>query len=83
MTWTKTEIEDARQSDLAEVLAQRGYDVRPLRGGAVLVAELKDLVVNRSYWFWRSQKLKGNPIDFFMLVEGKTFAETMAILCPD
>lgn len=83
MTWSKDEIEDARQSQLAPILSDRGYEIRSMRGGACLVAEMQDLVVHNSRWFWKSANLKGNAIDFFMIVEGRTFAEAMEILKPD
>ena len=83
MTWTKDEIEEARQSELAPILGDRGYQVRPIRGGAFLVPEIKGLVVNNSRWFWKTENLKGNAIDFFMVVEGRTFAEAMEILKPE
>ena len=41
-----------------------------------------NLTVKEHYWRWASRKLQGNAIDLLMLLEGRTFTETMSILCP-
>jgi hypothetical protein len=83
MTWTSSDIQDARERPLAPILAACGYRVCELRSGAFLVEDMGDLVVRRDHWFWRSKRLRGNPIDFFMLVEGRSFKEAMAIIHGD
>jgi hypothetical protein len=82
MTWTRTEIEAARAQPLAPVLAAAGYKLNPLPNGAALVRNFNGLVVRQNTWFWKQENLTGNSIDFFMTVEGKTFAEAMQVLCP-
>lgn len=82
MTWTKAEIEHARSRPLAPVLIQAGYELDELPNGAMLVTRFRGMVVRGNSWFWKEQNLKGNTIDFFMLIEARTFSETMAILCP-
>ena len=82
MTWTKAEIEQARNRQLAPVLIDAGYELDELTNGAMLVTEFRGMVVRGNLWFWKEQNLKGNTIDFFMLIEARTFSETMAILCP-
>lgn len=80
MTWHSTDIEDARETPLAPLLKACGYLVSELRSGAFLVEELGDLVIRGHYWFWKSKHLKGNPIDFFMVVEGRTFHQAMTLI---
>jgi hypothetical protein len=82
MTWSKTDIEEARSRALAPILKDAGYKLDSLANGAVLVRNFRGLVVRGNTWFWKEQNLRGNTIDFFMVVEAKTFAQTMAILCP-
>ena len=43
-------------------------------------ANFRGLVVRGNTWFWKEQNLRGNTIDFFMVIEAKTFAQTMEIL---
>jgi len=57
----------------------RGCDVP---GDNFLVQDHHDLVIKDSYWVWPSQTMKGNAIDFFMLVECRSFNEAMQILAP-
>jgi hypothetical protein len=82
MTWGKTEIRQARQTPLAPILAQRGLQLSALPEENFRVAQYDDLVVKRSYWRWPSHGIEGNAIDFFMLVEGKSFSQAMRILAP-
>lgn len=80
MTWNKSEIREARKKELAPLLQSRGLQLKPLTNNNYLVAEYDDLVVKKSYWRWPSRAIGGNAIDFFMLVEGKTFNQTMRVL---
>ena len=80
--WDREQIQHARKISLAPLLRQRGYPLRERPGENFLVQDHQDLVVKNSYWVWPSRQLKGNAIDFFMLVEGRSFQETMEILAP-
>jgi len=80
MTWTKTQIRAARKLPLAPVLRARGLQLHPLPDGNFRLAEHGDLVVKLCYWRWPSRGLDGNAIDFFMLVEGKSFNQAMETL---
>jgi len=53
-----------------------------LPGGNFRLRDFGDLTVKEHYWRWASRKLQGNAIDLLMLLEGRTFTETMSILCP-
>ncbi len=80
MTWTKVQIRAARKMEIAPALRARGLQLQSLPGGNFRVVEHHDLVVKRCYWRWPSQDLDGNAIDYFMLVEGKTFNQAMEAL---
>lgn len=80
MTWTKAQIRDARKVELAPVLRARGLQLQSLSGGNFRVMQYDDLVVKRCYWRWPSRGIDGNAIDFFMLVEHKTFNQAMEAL---
>ena len=80
--WTREQIQRARKIPLAPLLRQRGYPLRVMPAGNFLLEDHQDLVVKQSYWVWPSRTMKGNAIDFFMLVECRSFHETMEILAP-
>ncbi len=80
MTWTRNGIDDARAQPLAPILEKKGYRMRTLPNGAALLADYRGLVVHGNHWAWKAENLRGNTIDFFMAIEGATFAETMSIL---
>jgi hypothetical protein len=80
MNWTRDDIDAARAEPLAPILERKGYRMRTLPGGTVLLADYRGLVVRDNHWAWKAENLRGNTIDFFMAIEGATFAETMAIL---
>ena len=78
--WTREQIQRARKIPLAPLLRERGYPLRVMPAGNFLIEDHQDLVVKDSYWVWPSRTMKGNAIDFFMLVECRSFHETMEIL---
>ena len=78
--WTREQIQRARKIPLAPLLRERGYPLRVMPGDNFLIEDHQDLVVKDSYWVWPSRTMKGNAIDFFMLVECRSFHEAMEIL---
>lgn len=80
MTWTKQQIRDARKVHLAPLLTRRGFRLRLLPEGNTLVEDHPDLIVKHHYWTWPTKNIQGNAIDFFVLVEGKSFHQAMEIL---
>jgi hypothetical protein len=82
MTWQKHEIRQARQIELAPVLEKRGYRLTKLRRDNYVLPDHEGLIIKRHYWLWQAKKLKGNAIDFFIHVEGLSFAQAMRILVP-
>ncbi len=85
MIWTSFDIQKARQLPLAPVLKKRGYDLKPLPGGAfILKDKYPGMIIQGHQWSWQPAKQKGNTIDFFMYLEGRPFAEIMrTLLGPD
>ena len=78
--WDREQIQRARKTQLPPLLRRRGYPLRTRPGENFLVEDHQDLVVKDCYWVWPSHQMKGNAIDFFMLVECRSFNETMEIL---
>jgi len=78
--WSREQIRRARRRRLMPVLKDRGYRLRPKPNDNFLVEDEQDLVVKSHYWVWPSRGMKGNAIDFFMLVECRSFNEAMEIL---
>jgi len=82
MTWSKTEIRNARKLPLVSLLQHRGFTLHELPNQNFRLDTHPDLIVRDCYWIWKSRQIQGNTIDFFILIEGKSFSETMQILCP-
>lgn len=81
MIWTSSDVETARRVPLAPLLRRKGYQLRDLGNGAWLMKEhFPGLVVRGHQWFWKEARQQGNPIDFLMYLEGRTFAEVMRTL---
>ena len=81
--WDREQIQRARKTPLAPLLRRRGYPLRARPGENFLVEDHQDLVVKDCYWVWPSHQMKGNAIDFFMLVECRSFNEAMEILADE
>lgn len=81
--WDRDQIQCARKTPLAPLLRRRGYPLRARPGENFLVEDHQDLVVKECYWVWPSHEMKGNAIDFFMLVECRSFNEAMEILASE
>lgn len=81
MNWSAADVEAARSLPLAPLLVKRGYKLEALPGAAHIVKEpFPGMLVRGNLWFWRKARQRGNPIDFFVWLEGRTFAEAMGIL---
>ena len=80
MMWKKSEIRRARKVELAPLLIQRGLQLKKLADENFLVPRYDDLIVKKSYWIWPSNNLGGNAIDFFIVVQGMSFSQTMKLL---
>ena len=80
MIWKKTDIRKARKVELAPVLKNRGLTLASRNNGNHVVAEHDDLIIKDSYWRWPSRGTSGNAIDYFIVVDDKSFNEAMTIL---
>lgn len=78
--WTREMIEEARQASLPLILAEKGYTVRRLPNGAVQLPGFVGLLIHSNRWIWKNQHLHGNTIDFFVVIEGKSFDEAMRLV---
>lgn len=80
MTCNKADIRAARKIALAPLLMARGLTLQPLPDQNYRVSDYDDLLVKEGFWRWPSRGIEGNAIDFFMLVEDKSFRQAMDIL---
>ena len=80
MIWSKLDIRKARKVPLVPVLSQLGYTMRKLEYDNYLVEDHGSVIVRDNYWFCKDDLSAGNAIDFFVIVEGWTFSEAMALL---
>ncbi len=78
--WSRDDIEAARNADLAPILARNGYLITPLPNGAMLLHGFRGLIIHANRWTWKAERLFGNTLDFFVTLEGKTFAQAMEIV---
>ena len=93
-TWTRADIRRARQTPLPPVLEALGYELAPLPNGNHGVrrpiadtcpggASQSPIIVKDHYWVNTADGAAGNAIDFLVDVQGMTFSQAMATLCPD
>lgn len=78
--WTKPQIRQARKIELAPLLSRRGFRLRPLQNGNILIEDHPNLVIKQHYWTWPDKNMAGNTIDFFVKVEGLSFHQAMQII---
>ncbi len=92
MTWTKSQIQQARKIPLAPILRQKGITLHELAGdnyridlssiASATEGSYDDLFIKDSYWIWKSRNIHGNTIDFFILVEKMSFSQAMNLIYP-
>ena len=81
MTWTRSDIRRARQTQLKPVLEQLGYRLQPRPNGNYAIAGLtNEIVIKEHYWHCIDTGQAGNAIDFFVKVRGVAFNEAMTLL---
>jgi len=75
--WSKSQIRQARKTQLAPMLIERSYRLYPLKNDNYRVLPDPDdpagLIVKQSFWLWPERNMAGNSIDFFVKVEGLSF----------
>lgn len=81
MTWTPSEIREARRQPLVQVLKKTGHLLERRENGNFLVLNMPGkVVIKENYWVNHDDNTAGNAIDFFVKLCGKSFSETMGIL---
>ena len=80
MIWSKNDIRKARKIFIAPILKKIGYRLIPLGFDNFKVSDYGNLIIKHNYFYWHDRKMKGNAIDFFMLIEKKNFSDSMKIL---
>jgi len=80
MIWSKHDIRKARKIPLLPILIKLGYSLRKLEYDNYLVEKHGSVIIRDNYWFWKDNNSAGNAIDFFVVVEKRSFLESMTIL---
>ena len=79
--WTKADIRNARQVILKPVLEALDYQLEHTIGDNYKVLGApRDITIKAGYWICHDDGTSGNAIDFMMIIDGKSFAQTMQIL---
>ena len=76
-TWSKEQFRAARHVPLAPLLSHRGFRLRETGAGNFEVLDHPGLIVKDCFWRWPDQEADGNTIDFFVHVQGMSFAVAM------
>lgn len=81
MTWTRSDIREARKKNLKPILEKSGYRLEAREDGNTLVLNMPGkVIIKENYWVNHEDNTAGNAIDFFVKLCGKSFSETMEIL---
>jgi len=81
MTWTRSDIRNARRQPLRSILKKLGYLLEMREDGNSLVLNMPGkIIIKDNYWVNHEDSTAGNAIDFFVKLCGKSFSETMALL---
>ncbi len=78
MTWSRTEIRQARRAPLEPIVQRLGYELAEQSEGNQLIVGLPgEVVIKEHYWVRTEDGIGGNAIDFLIQIEGKSFAQAM------
>ena len=81
MTWTHSEIRNARRTPLRPILEALGYELEAREGNNHRVINMPGkVIIKENYWVNHEENTAGNTIDFFVKLRGKSFSQTMALL---
>ena len=81
MTWSRSDIRQARQMALKPVLERLGYTLEPLNNGNyIIVGTTPEIIVKEHYWTQTTTGAAGNAIDFLVKIRGVTFNQAMQLL---
>ena len=90
MTWSRSDIRQARQMALKPVLERLGYTLEPLKNGNyIIVGTTPEIIVKEHYWTQTTTGVAGGPstevragnaIDFLVKIRGVTFNQAMQLL---
>ncbi len=79
--YTKEEIQSAKDVNLVELLQDLGYPLKKITAREYALVEHDSCKLSPTKGFyWHSRGIGGNAIDFFMLLENKTFMEAVELI---
>ena len=74
--FANSDLEKARNTNLFELLSQRGYTLIK-EGSQYRIADHEGLIVHENKWFRHSLNIGGNPIDLIMHLENLSFRKAV------
>lgn len=77
MIWTKSDIQNARKCKLFELFKKMKYNLKKIDQDNYYLEHMPNIIIKRNYWYDKTQKKGGNPIDFFTKIEQLSFMEAM------
>lgn len=79
--YTKEEIQQAKDANLVDLLQDLGYPLKKITAREYALIDHDSCKISPSKGFyWHSRGVGGNAIDFFMILEGKTFMESVELI---
>lgn len=79
--YTKEEIQQAKDINLVDLLKDLGYPLKKITAREYALIDHDSCKISPTKGFyWHSRAIGGNAIDFFMLLEGKTFLEAVDLI---
>lgn len=73
-------IQKAKAADLLDYLKSSGYQLIKSGRNEYRLEEHDSLVISNNKWHWKSRDIGGNPLDFVIKYEGRSFYEAVLIL---
>lgn len=79
--FTKDEIQQAKDANLVELLQELRYPLKKITNKEyALLAHDSCRISPTKGFFWHSRDIGGNAIDFFMVMDGLSFTEAVALI---
>ncbi len=77
MTWSKVQIQSARQVSIAPLLLQRGLHLHSSGGDNFKITEMPGVIIKNNFWHKSDDGSCGNTIDFLVKLLGMSFQQAM------
>ncbi|MCD8090175.1 MAG: DUF3849 domain-containing protein [Clostridiales bacterium] len=79
-SFTHNEIQIARETNLVDFLSRQGEDLKPVGTNEFTMKTHDSMRINGSKFYWNSQSIGGNALDFCMKYYGMSFRDSVTRL---